>query len=93
VPDNDYEQLGRRLVECHRSGFLAAGVGSRLVADAAAVDLRRREAQRMLAVSRRLVVACEFALRSVGGAFEESARKRVETVLAELGPSGQKGGE
>jgi hypothetical protein len=39
------------------------------------------------------VVACEFALRSVGGSFEESAQRRVEAVLAELGPSGQKGGE
>jgi hypothetical protein len=88
-----HSDLERTLIDLHQSGGLTAGVGSRLVADAAAVDLRRREAQRMLAVSRRLVVACEYAVRSVGGAFEESARKRVELVLAELGPSGQKGGE
>jgi hypothetical protein len=88
-----HSDLERTLIDLHQSGGLTAGVGSRLVADAAAVDLRRREAQRMLAVSRRLVVACEFALRSVGGSFEESAQRRVETVLAELGPSGQKGGE
>jgi hypothetical protein len=76
--------LERTLIDLHQSGGLTAGVGSRLVADASAVDLRRREAQRMLAVSRRLVVACEFALRSVGGAFEESAQRRVDAVLAEL---------
>jgi hypothetical protein len=88
-----HSDLERTLIDLHQSGGLTAGVGSRLVADAAAVDLRRREAQRMLRVSRRLLIACEYLVDSVGRPLEESARKRVETVLAELGPSGQKGGE
>ena len=77
------EILTPTLIDLHRAGRLA-GVGGKLVAEAAAEEERRRECKRLAWVYRRLAMAYSMCERASTPEMRDAAERLIENTLQEV---------
>ena len=77
------EILAPTLIDLHRAGRLA-GVGGKLVAEAAAEEERRRECKRLAGVYRRLAMAYSMCERAATPEMRDAAERLIENTLQEV---------